>query len=131
MNSNLSVTATFNLTSTTRGSLTGTWSGNFTENPGCPFAGTFSLILTQTGTTITGTLTATGTLQSNSAQIIAVCGSSLNYSETVDGSLTGTMLSLSSTYSGIVSATVSGNTMTNGTLTEGSSVVNFPLLTKH
>jgi hypothetical protein len=41
------------------------------------------------------------------------------------------MLSLSSTYSGIVSATVSGNTMTNGTLTEGSSVVNFPLLTKH
>jgi len=111
--------------------LTGTWSGSFTEFPGCPFAGTLTLTLTQTGSAVTGTLTATGTLQSTSSQIVAVCGSTLDDTETVNGSLTGGTLSLTSTYSGVVSATVSGNTMTNGTLAEASSVLNFPLLTKH
>jgi hypothetical protein len=123
------VSLTVNPASTSGGNLTGTWTGNVTQTGGgCNFSGTISLTLAETGATVTGSFTiAEPTLVSGDPD---VCGTSINDTESVSGSLSGSTLSLTSTpYGGVISATVSGNTLT-GTLTEGFTQISFPLLTK-
>jgi hypothetical protein len=122
MNSNLSVTATFNLTSSTGsgGSLTGTWSGTVTENAGgCPFAGTMSWNLTETGTNLTGTTTYNETIQSTDPQVVDVCGSTASGTDTMQGSANGNAVNLTGAVGETFSATVNGTTITGTSLYTG------------
>jgi uncharacterized protein (TIGR03437 family) len=122
MNSNLSVTATFNLTPSTGsgGSLTGTWSGTVTENAGgCPFAGTMSWNLTETGTNVTGTTTYNETIQSTDPQVVDVCGSTASGTDTMQGSANGNTVNLTGAVGETFSATVNGTTITGTSLYTG------------
>ena len=120
MNSNLSVTATFNLTSGGGGNLTGTWSGTVTENAGgCPFAGTMSWNLTETGTNLTGTTTYNETIQSTDPQVVDVCGSTASGTDTMQGSANGNAVNLTGAVGETFSATVNGTTITGTSLYTG------------
>jgi uncharacterized protein (TIGR03437 family) len=122
MNANLSVIATFNLTSTGNGSLTGTWTGNFTENAGgCPFAGTMTWSLTETGATLTGTVAFSGTIQSTDPQIVNVCGSTTSGTDTLipPSSVSGNAVSLTGSVGETFTATVSGTTIMGTSLYKG------------
>ena len=110
MNSNQAITATFNPVLTS-GSLTGTWTGNVTENSGgCVFTGTMSWILTETGSTLTGTLPFSGTLTSGP---VDPCGATVSATDTIkQGSVTGNNITLTGSQGEVFTATVSGGVIT-------------------
>ena len=109
--------------------LTGTWSGPASQTGyGCNFpTGTILFTFTQKGSAIDGTLSLNLKLQSTDPQVIADCGSTLTYSDNVNGSNTGGGFSVTSTTGIIFSATLSGNTLIDGTADFGPA--NFWQLT--
>ena len=120
MNSNVSVTATFSPMSTSA-NLTGTWSGQWMwtgpGSNGCTFndGGAFSMMLTQSGTTFSGPLSAAG-VQTRDANSNCAVVSTDTVTGTASITVSGTVLNLSFGLSGTSSfagtATLNNNTLT-------------------
>lgn len=122
MNQNESVVATFNLQSG-GGGLTGTWSGNVTENGGgCSFAGTMSWSLVQSSTSLSGSVSLNESLTSGDP---SVCGTTLSGTDTLQGSANGNSISLTGTEGETFTATVSGTTITGTGATGVNPVFSF------
>lgn len=121
MNANETVTASFNTTTT---GLTGTWTGSWTwSGPGangCTFddGGSFSMTLTQTGTSFSGSTTGAG-VQLRQDITCALLGTDPSDTGTASGTISGATLNLSFDLVGSVNvlnftgtATLNNNTLT-------------------
>jgi hypothetical protein len=86
-------------------------------------AGTMSWVLTQTGTTLSGTVSLSESLTSGDPNI---CGSTVSGTDTLQGSVTGSAVNLTGTQGETFTATVTGNTMT-GTGTSGQNTFAYSL----
>ena len=124
MNQNQTVTADFELASSSGGGLTGTWSGNVTVTGGiCVWAGTMTWVLNQSGTTLSGMFTESANLASGD---VSDCGPALIGSDSVQGSVVNGTINLTGTQAEAFTATVSGSTITGtGTAASGSLSLSF------